>query len=93
MLWKAFTDRDFAGSGTVISIDRGYRDIPPQPGEEILIENSSSGGTLTVTVVSSSGDRLEVSDGKTLTSLTLSSGTRPSTLDESGNYFESWVVV
>lgn len=93
MPWNATTDRDAADAGTLVHIDRGYADVPPQPGETIRIANRASGQARVVTVVSASGDRLEIADGDRIVTLKPSSAERSAILDESGRYFESWIVL
>ena len=74
-------------------LDRGYGDVPPQPGEQIRISNLGSGHAVVVTVVSSTGDRLEVHKGQDAVLLKPSAAKRPNILDESGKYYESWIVL
>ncbi|MGI3901445.1 MAG: hypothetical protein ACRYGP_21515 [Janthinobacterium lividum] len=93
MPWEALTDRDNVDVGALIHIDRGYSDVPPQPDEEILIANRNTGHTVATTVVSASGDRLELSDGMQIITLKPSSAKRENILDADGKYYESWIVL
>ena len=93
MTWEAFTDCDSVDSGALIHIDRGYSEIPFQPGEEIRISNTESGNAVMVTVVSSTVDRLELNDGKSFVSMKPSAAMRTNILDSEGKYFESWIAI
>ena len=93
MPWEAFTDHDCVDSGALIHIDRGNSEVPFQPGEEIRISNTESGHTVTVTVVSSTADRLELNDGKSFVSMKPSAAKRSNILDPEGKYFESWIAI
>ena len=92
MQWEALIDDDAANRGTLVHLDRGYGDNPPQPGDKIRLANPQTGAVRFVTVVSSTADRLEVSDGGTMLSMKISSLQRPNILDQQGKYFEAWVV-
>ena len=81
------------GSGALIHIDRGYSQVPFQPGEEIRISNTKSRHAVMVTVVSSTADRLELNDGKSFVSMKPSAAKRSNILDSEGKYFESWIVI
>ena len=92
MSWNATTEGATIEAGTVILIDRGYSDTPPQNGEEIALAHGSDGATTALTVVSAAADRLEVSDGRRHHVLKPHANTKPNILDADGAYREAWIV-
>ncbi len=92
MQWEAVIDTDVAESGTLVHLDRGYGDDPPQPGDDIHLANPKTGEARSVTVISSTADRLEINDGPTIVSMKISSLKRPAILNQQGKYYEAWVV-
>lgn len=93
MPWTATTDHDALAAGATLRIALGASDVPPQPGQEIVLSRGAGGGaTTTLTVVSAAADRLEVTDGRRNVVLKPHSVTKPAIRDADGEYRDAWIV-
>lgn len=92
MSWNATTEHDAVDSGTVIRVDSGYSDVPPQPGHAVEIAHAGTGRVTRLTVVSAAADRLELTDGRRNYELKPHAATKPSIIDDDGRYRDAWIV-
>lgn len=92
MAWSAATEQASIDVGTVVHIDRGTSESPPQKGETIALSHGEGRGASALTVVSAAADRLEVTDGRRNHVLKPHAETKPNILDADGHYRDAWIV-
>ena len=92
MPWTATTDHDALAAGATLRIALGASDTPPQPGQEITLTRGGTGPVATLTVVSASADRLEVTDGRRNFVLKPHAVATPAIRDADGEYRDAWIV-